>query len=152
VNPEVPQGISEEETAGQREDRAGHPEKGKKDVAGHLDVKEKGKAGYDHGPDGRGLENVEGLGPEGGEAPGLVEPECGKNDVPEKEGPTEERKIPHLDPHRNEFAEMDVGFDVGDCQRRREKGTDHDQQVKERVDPDENLPVFLNLNHAYNRL
>ena len=89
---------------------------GKKDVVGHLDVKEKGKAGYDHGPDGRGLENVEDLGPEGGQAPGFVEPESGENDVPEKEDPAEEHEIPDLDPHRNEFAEMDTVFDVGDCQ------------------------------------
>ena len=41
VNPELPQGISEEEATGQREDRAGHPEHEKKDVVGQLDVKEK---------------------------------------------------------------------------------------------------------------
>jgi hypothetical protein len=150
VNPELPQGISEEEAAGQREDRAGQPEYGKKDVVGNPDVKEEGKAGDDHGPDGRGLENVENLGPEGGQAPGLVEPEGGKNDVPEKEDPAEKREIPHLDPHRNEFADVDIGFDVGDCERCGEKGTDHDQQVEERVDPDQDLPVWLN--HAYNLL
>ena len=70
--------------------------------------------------------------------------------MPEKEDPAEEREIPHLDPHRNEFAEVDIGFGVGDCQRRGEKGTDHDQQVKERVDLDEDLPVFPD--HAYNLL
>jgi len=113
-------------------------------------VKEKGKAGYDHGPDGRGLENVEGLGPEGGQAPGIVEPESGENDVPQEKDPAEEREIPDLDPHRNEIEEVDVGFGVDDCQRRGEKGNDHAQQVKERVDPDENLPVLLN--HAYNLL
>jgi hypothetical protein len=115
-------------------------------------VKEEGKAGDDHGPDDRGLENVEDLGPKRGQAPGLVEPERGENDVPEKEDPAKEREIPHLDPHRNEFAEVYTGFDVGDCQRCGEKGTTHDQQVKERVYLDENLPVFLNLNHAYNLL
>jgi hypothetical protein len=150
VNPELPQGIPEEEAAGQREEGAGHPEKGKKDVVGHLDVKEKGKAGYDRGPDGRGLENVEDLDPEGGQASGIVEPERGENDVPQEKDPAEKREILDLDPHRNEFAVLDTGFDVCDRQRRSEKGADHDQQVKERVYLDENLPVFLD--HAYNRL
>ena len=38
---------------------------------------------------------------------------------------------------------MDVGFGVGDRQRCAEKSTGHDQQVKERVDPVQDLPVCL---------
>ena len=143
ANPELPQGISKEEPAGQRKEGAGHPEKGKKGIVGHLDVKKEGKAGHDHGPDGRGLENVEELDPEGGEAPGIVKPEGGKNDVPQKKDPAEEREIPQLDPHRKEFEKVDVGFGVCDRQCRGEKGANHDQQVKERIYPDEDLPVIL---------
>jgi hypothetical protein len=150
VDPELPQGIPEDESAGQREEGAGHPEKGKKDVIGHLDVKEKGKAGYDQGSDDGGLENVKDLCPKGGQATGIVETERGENDVPEKEDSAEEREIPYFDPHRNEFAEVDVGFGVRDGCRGGEKGADHDQQVEERVDLDENLPVPLD--HIYNLL
>jgi hypothetical protein len=123
------------------------PRKDERSVVGHLDVKEKGKAGYDQGPDGRGLENVEGLGPKEDRRRN-VEPKAEKRRAREKDPPR--ARSSDLDPHRNEFEEVDIGFGMGDCQRRGEEGTDHDQQVKERVDHDENLPVFLD--HAYNLL
>ncbi len=129
--PNLLQDLFQGQAGGDRSGGARGPEYRQEEAVDQPDGDEDRRRPQHQGSEGEGLAHLQRVFPQGGEPPGMVELEKGKDQVPGQQESHEDQQVGNLDPHGQHLLEGNPLHLPGDDPGGEEKIEGHGRQVEQ---------------------